>query len=97
MKFKKTILAFTAAMTVASGLAMSTTASARVVCNREGDCWRTNAVVRYPREYGIRVYNNRYSDEAYRQRRWHDNHRRWHDEGHDGERGAYRNGVWVTF
>jgi hypothetical protein len=97
MQFKKTFLAITAAVTITSGLAMSESASARVVCNREGDCWRTHADVRYPREYGVRVYSDRYADQAYREHRWHDNNRRWHDEGHDGERGAYRNGAWVGF
>ena len=98
MKLKKALWAASAAFVIASGFAASgQSASARVVCNRDGDCWTTHANVRYPREFGIRVYNERYADQRYRERRWHDSNRRWHDEGHEHDRGAYRNGQWVTF
>jgi hypothetical protein len=98
MRFEKALLMVSAAFVVASGfVASAPSASARVVCNREGDCWTTHANVHYPREYGVRVYNDRYADQHYRDRRWHASNRKWHDEGHDHDRGAYRNGQWVTF
>ena len=34
----------------------ATTASAAVVCNDEGDCWRTKAKYTYPPDAGVRVY-----------------------------------------
>ena len=98
MQLGKSLLALGAACVVAVGFgAAASSASARVVCNREGDCWNSHANVRYPRELGVRVYSDRYADQGYREQRWHDNHRRWHDEGHDHDRGAYRNGVWFGF
>jgi len=98
MKFKSTLLAASTAALVVGGLTLLVQpASAHVVCNRSGDCWSTHASVKYPREYGIRTYSDRYADESYRQRRWHDNGRTWRDENHDNDRGAYRSGVWVQF
>jgi len=35
----------------------ATTASAAVVCNDEGDCWRTKAKYTYPPDAGVRVYS----------------------------------------
>jgi hypothetical protein len=98
VKLKKTLWAASAAFVIAGGMAVSVqSASARVVCNRDGDCWTTHANVKYPRELGIRVYNDRYTDQHYRDRRWHASNRKWHDEGHEHDRGAYRSGVWVPF
>ena len=98
MQFRKVLLA--AATTFAVGCSMAAftqPASARVVCNAVGDCWTTHEMVRYPRDLGVRVYSDRYADQAYRERRWRRYHRVWHDEPHDHEHGAYRNGVWFTF
>jgi hypothetical protein len=53
--------------------------------------------VQYPSSFGIRTYNDRYANESYRQRHWHDNGRTWRDENHDRDRGAYRSGAWVQF
>lgn len=92
--FKRTLLAVSTAFVVA---VTAQPASARVVCNRWGDCWRTDVVVTYPRDLRVRVYSDRYADEAYRERRWRHNHRRWREEDHEHDRGAYRNGVWVAF
>ena len=98
MQFKKKLSVVSTALIVAGSLAVfASPASARVVCNRAGDCWTTHANVRYPRDFGIRTYNDRYADQTYRQRRWHDNNRTWRDENHDRDRGAYRNGVWIQF
>jgi hypothetical protein len=98
LEMKKTLLAVSAAVILAGGLAaFSQPASAHVVCNREGDCWSTHANVQYPSSFGIRTYNDRYANESYRQRHWHDNGRTWRDENHDRDRGAYRSGAWVQF
>jgi hypothetical protein len=98
MQFRKALFAASAAVIISGGMvAAIQPASAHVVCNREGDCWSTHANVRYPRDMGVRVYNDRYSDQSYRERRWHNQTRNWRDENHDRDRGAYRNGLWVTF
>lgn len=76
---------------VATGALVATaqTASARVVCNSYGDCWRTSERYDYKPAWGLRVYDDNW--------RWsaRDNHRyRWRDH----HRGYYgRNGVWITF
>ena len=36
----------------------ATTASAAVVCNGEGDCWRTKERYTYPPDAGVRVYSD---------------------------------------
>jgi hypothetical protein len=96
--FKKILISASGLFLLTGGLAaLATSASARVVCNRAGDCWSTHATVRYPRDLGVHYYNDRYADRAYRDHRWHAYHRTWHDENHDHDRGAYRNGVWVQF
>lgn len=98
MQLNKALLALSAVFVVGVGFAATAqSASARVACNREGDCWSTHATVRYPHELGIRTYNDRYADQTYRDHHWHENNRKWHDEGHDRDRGAYRNGVWISF
>jgi hypothetical protein len=67
--------------------AATTGASARVVCNRDGDCWHTHDRYAYPAGFGITVHNDNW--------RWrHHDHYRWHE--HNG-RGYWRNGAWITF
>lgn len=77
-----------AAAAAAIGLTgMATSASAYVVCNREGDCWHVNRHYTYKPEFGIVVHPNSW--------RWGVNERyRWRE--HVG-RGYWRNGVWIRF
>jgi len=68
--------------------ATSTSADARTVCNRFGDCWHEDGNYRYPHSLGVRFYGDD----------WRDHHRagyRWRD--HRDGRGYWRNGIWVTF
>ena len=89
--------AVTAAVTVSGLAAISTAASAHVVCNRAGDCWSTHTRYNYPSSLGIRFYSDRYANERYRNRHWHGDHHNWRDEHHDRDRGYYRDGAWITF
>ena len=87
MKFKTLILG----ALVAAGAVMATveTASARVVCNRYGDCWRTKERYDYRPAWGLSIHDDNW--------RWRDNERaryRWRDY-HRGYWG--RGGVWITF
>jgi len=41
-----------------SVIAFSTAASAAVVCNNEGDCWRPHAVHAYPAGVNLNVYGD---------------------------------------
>ena len=34
----------------------ATTASAAIVCNEEGDCWKTKQSYSYPPKAGVRIY-----------------------------------------
>jgi hypothetical protein len=65
----------------------ATSASAAVVCNREGECWHApRGYVARP-EFGVVVHPNGW--------RWGAReHYVWRE--HPG-RGYWRNGVWVTF
>ncbi len=46
------------AFTIASAAAMTGTASARVVCNEDGDCWHSREAVVYPPTLGLTIHEN---------------------------------------
>ena len=83
MRIKTLILS--AAIGIGSIAAMSSAASAAVMCNRAGDCWHTDSRYNYHRSWGITVRDN-----DWRMRRG------FHWREHDG-RGYWRNGVWMRF
>jgi hypothetical protein len=63
-------------------------ASARVVCNAQGDCWHTDDRATYGQHLQA------HPDDWYFHQKWdQDQKRHWreHQEGH----GYYANGVWV--
>jgi len=69
-----------------SVIAFSTAASAAVVCNNEGDCWRPHAVHAYPAGVNLNVYGDEWEPgDGYR----------WREPGEG--RGYYRGGVWIGF
>ena len=67
----------------------STSASAAIVCNEEGDCWRVKERHEYPPEVRLRVYED---DWAWPEAEKHNY--RWR-EGRG--RGYWRKGVWIEF
>jgi hypothetical protein len=71
--------------------ATATSASAYVVCNRDGDCWHTDRRDRVP---GVRF--EYHPDDWYFHQRWNDNRDRHWRERREG-RGYWRNGVWLQF
>jgi hypothetical protein len=78
-----------AALTAAALLSFSSPASARIVCNAEGDCWHTEQAPVVP---GIRF--NVHPDDWYFHQHWDadkDHHYRDYHEG----RGYYKGGVWI--
>ncbi len=76
----KALLAGAAVLTLSAGAA-----SAAVVCNSEGDCWRVRGRPHYGPELGLRIYGD-----DWRWRRG--EHYRWRE--HRGH-GYWRNGVWI--
>jgi hypothetical protein len=75
-----------AALAVLGMLALTTSASAAVVCNDEGDCWKTAERLDYPPNAGITIFDDDYAiGPKYRMR-----------EAGKG-RGYWRGGVWVGF
>ena len=67
-------------------LALPVSASAAVVCNEEGDCWRTTERLTYPPEASVTIYDDDYAiGPKYK----------WREAGKG--RGYYRGGVWVGF
>jgi hypothetical protein len=78
-----------ATLAIGGVTAAAGTASAAIVCNREGDCWHVDNRVTYPR-----MRFERHPDDWYFHRHW-DNDRDHHwREYHEG-RGYYEHGVWV--
>ena len=73
-------------------IATSGAASARVVCNAEGDCWHTDSTYHY--KPGVHV--EFHPDSWYFHNDWDsDHHHHW--RGHHEGRGYWQNGVWITF
>lgn len=89
---KKALSTAAIAALMGAGALMMTagTASARIICNPDGDCWHTDAPL--PNVPGIRF--RAYPDDWYFHQTWGPD-RHWHDY-HEG-RGYWRGGVWVTF
>ena len=74
----------------AGALALSTTlASAEVVCNEDGDCWRVRERYEYKPELRLKVYPDNWRWEESAKERY-----RWRDAPSE-RRGYWRQGVWV--
>jgi hypothetical protein len=74
------------AVLVLSALVFATTASAAVVCNGDGDCWRVKERHAYPAGVNLNIYDDDWEPgDGYR----------WREAGPG--RGFYRGGVWVGF
>jgi hypothetical protein len=88
---KKTISTAALALLMGAGalVAASAPASARVVCNRDGDCWHNESAPRVP---GVRFETH--PDDWYFHQHWDGADRHYRDY-HTG-RGYYRSGVWIT-
>jgi hypothetical protein len=69
----------------ASWVATSAPASAAVVCNRWGECWRTRTVYDYPPRIGIVVRSDDW---------WREHHRHYHWRTARYGRGYWRDGYW---
>lgn len=76
-------------MTIIAAAAMTlgvSSASADVVCNEEGDCWRVKERRTYEPSLKLRVYPDDWRWKEGERYRW-----REHGRGH----GYWRNGVWI--
>ena len=74
----------------AGALALSATfASAEVVCNEDGDCWRVRERYEYKPELRLKVYPDNWRWEESAKDRY-----RWRDAPSE-KRGYWRQGVWV--
>ena len=65
----------------------TTTASAAVVCNDDGDCWRVKEKYDYPPDVNLHVYDDDWVLDK--------NKYRWREPG--AGRGYWRGGVWIGF
>ena len=81
--------AMSKAFLVAAGaLALSAgTASAAVVCNSDGDCWRVRGKPSYGPSLGLRIHGDDWKWRRGDKYSWRD-----HGRGH----GYYRDGAWIT-
>ncbi len=65
----------------------ATTASARIVCNEEGDCWHVHADYEYAPSFGLTIHPDDW--------KWSDGEKHaWRE--HDG-RGYWKGGSWTDF
>jgi hypothetical protein len=80
-------IAFAALMGAGALAFMATSASARVVCNADGDCWHTHADYDYRPEFGLTIHPDNW--------RWRGGeHFAWRE--HEG-RGYWHGGEWRDF
>jgi hypothetical protein len=80
-------LAKTALASVAALLVGASAASAAVVCNGEGDCWRVKGKVEYKPELKLHIYDDNW--------KWKEGEKyRWRDAG--PRHGYWRGGVWIN-
>lgn len=84
------------AVLMGTGALVATTgaASARMVCNSDGDCWHTESNYRYPgRGY------TRHNDDWYFHQKWNAENRDYRYRDYHEGRGYYsgRGGLWVGF
>ena len=91
IKLKTAISAATITLLMGAGALVAATgaASARMVCNSDGDCWHTERSYSYPGK-GY----SRHSDDWYFHQTWND--QRHYREPHEG-RGYYKSGLWIGF
>ena len=77
-----------AALIGASALAMmATTASARIVCNEDGDCWHAKTDYQYQPTFGLNIHPDDWKWKEGEKHAWRE---------HDG-RGYWRGGSWKEF
>jgi len=81
-------LASAALLGAAAVAITATSASAYVVCNREGECWHTHRAYQYRDEFGIVVHPDGWAWGANDHYRWQRDHR---------GRGYWHSGVWIKF
>jgi hypothetical protein len=96
MIFMKTAVSAAAiALFVGTGALVASTgaASARMVCNSDGDCWHVDnrRSYRYPG-----TGYSRHNDDWYFHQRWDANERNHYRDYHE-DRGYYKSGVWIGF
>ncbi len=92
ISIRKTGSALGLAALMATGVIVATAApaAARVVCNRDGDCWHTDGPA--PVVPGITF--NTHPDDWYFHQHWDGDRDHHYRDYHDGH-GYYRGGVWV--
>jgi hypothetical protein len=66
---------------------LASAASAAVVCNEDGDCWRVKEKHTYPPDVRVQIYEDDFDITTRKYR--------WRDAGPG--RGYWRGGVWVDF
>ncbi len=95
MKNLKSLLKTTAlASILAAGatIAMSSAASADIVCNHNGDCWHVSQrYTEYPPTLGIQFYSDDWRDSHRADTQYH-----WREDQKD-DHGYYDNGEWHAF
>jgi hypothetical protein len=80
-------LIYTGLIGAASFVAATSAASAAVICNEDGDCWRTGTSYTYPPHARVTIHDDNW--------KWGEGQRyRWRE--HEG-RGFWRGDAWEEF
>ena len=82
-------IAIAAAAAALSVVTLATSASAAIVCNREGECWHVKNRYAYDAGWGLVVHPNNW--------RWGPREKFVWREPVREERGYWRGGVWIKF
>lgn len=80
-------ISLAALMGVSAATLISTSASAAIVCNGEGDCWHTHTEYKYRPEFGLVVHPDGWKWKEGEKHQWRE---------HEG-RGYWKGGAWKEF
>ncbi len=80
----KTLIAAIGVLTMSTAIA-----TAEVVCNEDGDCWRVKERAEYKPEFRLKVYPDNWKWEEREKDKY-----RWKESG-SAKRGYWRQGVWL--
>jgi len=77
-----------AAVLAAGALAITaTSASAAIVCNREGYCWHVKHPYKYRSDFGLVIHEDAWHAGPHDKIVWREHH----------GRGYWKNGIWIRF
>jgi hypothetical protein len=87
LEMRPSAISFAAMLGVSAVALISTSASAAIVCNEDGDCWHTDTDYRYPPDVRLSIHPNDWKWKEGEKHEWRE---------HAGK-GYWKGGEWKEF